>query len=75
MPLYEYACEVCGGRFERLSSWSAADAQRCPECAEPARRRYLGIRQRRLLRAGERWLNPPLTGVPGQIAPDAFLPK
>jgi putative FmdB family regulatory protein len=38
MPLYEYACEVCGGRFERLSSWSAADAQRCPECAEPARR-------------------------------------
>ena len=36
---------------------------------------YLGIRQRRLLRAGERWLKPPLTGVPGQIAPDASLPK
>ncbi|MHB8613632.1 MAG: FmdB family zinc ribbon protein [Candidatus Dormibacteraceae bacterium] len=38
MPLYEYRCEACGGRFERLIPWSAADAQRCPECSEPARR-------------------------------------
>ena len=38
MPLYEYLCDACGERFERLSSWSAADAQRCLQCGEPVRR-------------------------------------
>jgi len=32
MPLYEYRGESCGAHFERLSSWSAADQQRCPVC-------------------------------------------
>jgi len=38
MPLYEYRCHSCGAEFELLSTWSKADAQRCPECgAEPER--------------------------------------
>lgn len=31
MPIYEYACESCGHRFEKLVSMSA-DAPPCPDC-------------------------------------------
>ncbi len=33
MPLYEYECEDCGERFEKLTSASKKDeASECPEC-------------------------------------------
>jgi putative FmdB family regulatory protein len=33
MPLYEYVCPECGTPFERLVSFSQADApQACPGC-------------------------------------------
>jgi putative FmdB family regulatory protein len=32
MPLYEYQCEDCGVRFERLQRMSDEPVQVCPEC-------------------------------------------
>lgn len=32
MPLYEYRCEACGDREERLESFSAPESHACPEC-------------------------------------------
>ncbi len=32
MPIYEYQCEDCGVRFERLQSMSAPSTGVCPEC-------------------------------------------
>lgn len=32
MPIYEYQCEKCGVRFERLQQMSAAPVSSCPEC-------------------------------------------
>lgn len=33
MPLYEYECENCGTRFERLQSLQAEPVRQCPECS------------------------------------------
>jgi putative FmdB family regulatory protein len=32
MPIYEYQCEECGVRFERMQSMSAPSVAVCPEC-------------------------------------------
>lgn len=32
MPLYEYRCEACGQREEKLESLSAPEAHDCPAC-------------------------------------------
>ncbi len=32
MPIYEYECEQCGVRFERLQRMSEDSLQQCPEC-------------------------------------------
>jgi putative FmdB family regulatory protein len=33
MPLYEYRCEKCGNRFERLRRMSDPDSDvQCPQC-------------------------------------------
>jgi putative FmdB family regulatory protein len=32
MPIYEYLCEVCGLRFDRLQSFKDAPLQECPNC-------------------------------------------
>jgi putative FmdB family regulatory protein len=32
MPIYEYQCEDCGVRFERMQSMSAPSVDACPEC-------------------------------------------
>lgn len=37
MPIYEYYCERCDNRFEKLRPMSAAGlAQTCPSCGSPA---------------------------------------
>ncbi|HZQ38157.1 MAG TPA: zinc ribbon domain-containing protein [Dehalococcoidia bacterium] len=37
MPIYEYACEHCGDRFEKLRPTSAAGQPiPCPACGRPA---------------------------------------
>lgn len=33
MPLYEYQCQLCGHRFEKIQSYSAPDEKECPKCA------------------------------------------
>ncbi len=33
MPLYEYRCEACGQREEKLESMSAPEAHDCPTCS------------------------------------------
>jgi len=32
MPLYEYLCQKCGHRFERIQKFSDAPVKKCPEC-------------------------------------------
>jgi putative FmdB family regulatory protein len=32
MPLYEYACEACGHRFEKIQKFSDALVEECPKC-------------------------------------------
>ncbi len=33
MPIYEYECEQCGVRFERLQRMADAPLTDCPECS------------------------------------------
>ena len=33
MPVYEYECEQCGTRFERLQSIKDDPVRQCPECS------------------------------------------
>ncbi|HEX7245420.1 MAG TPA: zinc ribbon domain-containing protein [Solirubrobacterales bacterium] len=40
MPVYEFECEECGGRFEELVS-SDARSVSCPACASERTRRLL----------------------------------
>ena len=44
MPLYEFACEACDGRFERLLSFQAASTGvTCPRCGATRARRLLSL--------------------------------
>jgi putative FmdB family regulatory protein len=38
MPLYEYECESCGSRFERIQKFSDPPATVCPKCGGPVRK-------------------------------------
>lgn len=38
MPLYEYECEACGLRFERVQHFSDDPLRSCPECEGPVHR-------------------------------------
>ncbi len=39
MPRYEYECDECGVRFERIQSFSAEPLTECPECSGHVHRR------------------------------------
>lgn len=43
MPLYEYVCTECGGRFERLVSYVEADGVRCRRCGSGEVRRLVSL--------------------------------
>lgn len=32
MPIYEYLCDVCDYKFEKLQALSAAPVSECPKC-------------------------------------------
>ena len=32
MPLYEYQCQKCGHRFEKIRKFSDKQLRKCPEC-------------------------------------------
>lgn len=34
MPLYEYECEACGNRFERIQKFSDPPVDVCPKCGK-----------------------------------------
>jgi putative FmdB family regulatory protein len=54
MPIYAFACDACGHRFDRLQKLSDPDPDRCPACAaEGAVHRQLTAPQFRL--AGSGW--------------------
>jgi putative FmdB family regulatory protein len=38
MPLYEYECEACGNRFERIQKFSDPPVDTCPTCSGPVRK-------------------------------------
>ena len=38
MPLYEYQCEGCGHRFERIQKFSDPPADACPKCGAAVRK-------------------------------------
>ena len=38
MPLYEYECETCAQRFERIQKFSDPPVDKCPSCAGPVKK-------------------------------------
>ena len=38
MPLYEYECEACAQRFERIQKFSDPPVDKCPSCGGPVRK-------------------------------------
>src|SRR5262245_32189016 len=38
MPLYEYQCNACGHRFERIQRFSDPPADSCPKCGGALRK-------------------------------------
>ena len=38
MPLYEYQCESCEGRFEKIQKWSDPPIETCPKCGGKVRK-------------------------------------
>ena len=44
MPIYEYQCQDCGNRFEKLVRRSAdADALECPSCGQKHLKQELSV--------------------------------
>ncbi len=41
MPIYEFACESCGSRFEKLMRMSDDGLPECPECASAEVRKLI----------------------------------
>jgi len=40
MPLYEYQCETCEHRFEKIQKFSDPPPDACPKCAGPVRKLF-----------------------------------
>jgi putative FmdB family regulatory protein len=38
LPLYEYKCEKCSHRFEKIESNTASETKKCPKCGSKAKR-------------------------------------
>jgi putative FmdB family regulatory protein len=38
LPLYEYKCDKCGHRFEKIENLSASEVKKCPKCGGRAER-------------------------------------
>lgn len=43
MPIFEYKCEECGSRFEKLVRNSEAGPPVCPQCESPKTTRQLSV--------------------------------
>jgi putative FmdB family regulatory protein len=42
MPTYEYACTVCGHKFQHIQNMSDQPVKDCPQCTDPVRRLISG---------------------------------
>ena len=52
MPIYEYRCESCEHRLEKLQKISEGDLVDCPECERPALKRLVSAAAFRLKGGG-----------------------
>lgn len=52
MPIYEYRCESCDHRLEKLQKMSEGDLVDCPECKRPALKRLVSASAFRLSGSG-----------------------
>ena len=43
MPLHEYLCHECDGRFEAITSSAKADSVACPMCHSAETRRLISV--------------------------------
>jgi putative FmdB family regulatory protein len=43
MPLYEYVCEACETRFDKLVSYSETNGAACPSCGAEETRKLLSV--------------------------------
>jgi putative FmdB family regulatory protein len=41
MPIYEYICDNCGNRFERMQRFSDDPVKICPNCSQESVRRLI----------------------------------
>ena len=41
MPLYEYECDACGERFERIQKFSDPPVEVCPNCGKKTVRKLV----------------------------------
>ena len=52
MPIYEYRCESCDHKLEKLQKMSEGDLVDCPECERPALKRLISAAAFRLKGTG-----------------------
>ncbi len=52
MPIYEYRCESCEHKLEKLQRMSDGDLVDCPECKQPALKRLVSAAAFRLKGSG-----------------------
>lgn len=52
MPIYEYRCESCEHKLEKLQRMSDGDLVDCPECEQPALKRLVSAAAFRLKGSG-----------------------
>lgn len=52
MPIYEYRCESCEHKLEKLQRMSDGDLVDCPECKKPALKRLVSAAGFRLKGSG-----------------------
>ena len=52
MPIYEYRCESCEHRLEKLQKMSEGDLVDCPECEQPSLKRLVSAPSFRLSGSG-----------------------
>ena len=65
MPLYEYRCETCSEKEEKLESFSAPTEHACPKCgAEAGMRRQISVTAFTL--AGGGWMAQGYGSTPGK---------
>lgn len=73
MPIYEYQCDACGHRFEKLQKMADEPIRNCPECSKPEARKLVSAAGFRLKGSG--WYETDFkTGSKKNLADDSKKP-